>query len=56
VLGADSGTAGFADDLDAGRADAVLPVVRLLLGLDGEQRGATATDNDTDDQLTTATT
>ncbi|MFF8317320.1 DUF5682 family protein [Streptomyces bobili] len=66
VLGADSGTAGFADDLDTGRADAVLPMVRLLLGLDGEQRNATDTDtdtdtdndtdNDTDDQLTTATT
>ncbi|MET9501226.1 DUF5682 family protein [Streptomyces sp. NPDC006622] len=37
VLGARAGTAGFADDLDAGRADAVLPVVRLLLGLDGER-------------------
>ncbi|MFD9394638.1 DUF5682 family protein [Streptomyces sp. NPDC060000] len=32
--GADSGTPGFAAGLDAGRADAVLPVVRLLLGLD----------------------
>ncbi|MFE7647434.1 DUF5682 family protein [Streptomyces phaeoluteigriseus] len=38
VPGAGSGTAGFADGLDAGRADAVLPVVRLLLGLDGAQR------------------
>ncbi|MGX1271883.1 DUF5682 family protein [Streptomyces phaeoluteigriseus] len=38
VLGAGSGTAGFADDLDAGRADAVVSVVRLLLGLDGEPR------------------
>ncbi|WP_307835177.1 DUF5682 family protein [Streptomyces adelaidensis] len=35
-----SGTAGFAADLDGDRADAVLPVVRLLLGLDG------ADDND----------
>ncbi|MFF4657102.1 DUF5682 family protein [Streptomyces sp. NPDC001381] len=31
---------GFAHDLDAGRADAVLPVVRLLLGLDGDEAGA----------------
>jgi hypothetical protein len=30
-----SGIPGFATDLDAERADAVLPVVRLLLGLDG---------------------
>ena len=29
-----SGFPGFASDLDAGRADAVLPVLRLLLGLD----------------------
>ncbi|MFF1443006.1 DUF5682 family protein [Streptomyces sp. NPDC058295] len=31
--GTDSGTPGFAAGLDEGRADAVLPVVRLLLGL-----------------------
>ncbi|MFE7838616.1 DUF5682 family protein [Streptomyces sp. NPDC057474] len=31
-----SGIPGFADGLDIGRADAVLPVVRLLLGLDGD--------------------
>ncbi|MGW0813529.1 DUF5682 family protein [Streptomyces viridiviolaceus] len=31
---AGSGTPGFAAELDAARADAVLPVVRLLLGLD----------------------
>ncbi|MFE1249244.1 DUF5682 family protein [Streptomyces sp. NPDC058735] len=31
---AGSGTPGFAADLDTARADAVLPVVRLLLGLD----------------------
>lgn len=31
---ADAGTPGFAADLDLERADAVLPVVRLLLGLD----------------------
>jgi len=35
VTAAGSGIPGFAADLDAGRADAVLPVVRLLLGLDG---------------------
>ncbi|CAM5655836.1 putative protein OS=Streptomyces griseomycini OX=66895 GN=FHS37_001482 PE=4 SV=1 [Streptomyces griseomycini] len=32
---AGSGTPGFAPGLDDARADAVLPVVRLLLGLDG---------------------
>ncbi|MEU0340590.1 DUF5682 family protein [Streptomyces bobili] len=52
VLGAGSRTAGFAEDLDAVRADAVLPVVRLLLGPDGEQRGGT----DNDNQPTTAAT
>ncbi|MEU9665016.1 DUF5682 family protein [Streptomyces bobili] len=60
VLGAGCGTAGFADDLDAGRADAVLPVVRLLLGLAGEHRDGTGTGTGTgagtDDQLTTAVT
>ncbi|MFH9860446.1 DUF5682 family protein [Streptomyces sp. NPDC017202] len=35
VVRAGAGTAGFADEIDAGRADAVLPVVRLLLGTDG---------------------
>lgn len=39
------GIPGFADDLDSDRADAVLPVVRLLLGLDGDGR-TTADDND----------
>ncbi|MFJ4535693.1 DUF5682 family protein [Streptomyces tibetensis] len=34
VTAAGSGTPGFAADLDTARADAVLPVVRLLLGLD----------------------
>ncbi|HSX98736.1 MAG TPA: DUF5682 family protein, partial [Streptomyces sp.] len=34
-----SGIPGFADDLDSDRADAVLPVLRLLLGLDGESDG-----------------
>ncbi|WP_435837320.1 DUF5682 family protein [Streptomyces aurantiacus] len=38
-----SGTPGFAPDLDAGRADAVLPVLRLLLGLDDADN---ADDND----------
>ncbi|WUU18529.1 DUF5682 family protein [Streptomyces sp. NBC_00663] len=33
--GGGAGIPGFAADLDAARADAVLPVVRLLLGLDG---------------------
>ncbi|MFC5671303.1 DUF5682 family protein [Streptomyces incanus] len=44
--GAPSGSAatgfrapGFASGLDSGRADAVLPVVRLLLGLDEDTRG-----------------
>ncbi|MGJ5847546.1 DUF5682 family protein [Streptomyces stelliscabiei] len=32
-----SGIPGFADDLDNDRADAVLPVLRLLLGLDGDR-------------------
>ncbi|MET9390038.1 DUF5682 family protein [Streptomyces sp. NPDC006624] len=36
ALTAGSGTPGFAADLDTARADAVLPVVRLLLGLDQE--------------------
>ncbi|KMS66818.1 hypothetical protein ACM01_44910 [Streptomyces viridochromogenes] len=34
TAGAGSGIPGFAAELDAARADAVLPVVRLLLGLD----------------------
>ncbi|MEV1066755.1 DUF5682 family protein [Streptomyces sp. NPDC050263] len=33
----ETGTPGFAPGLDAGRADAVLPVVRLLLGLDRDR-------------------
>jgi hypothetical protein len=44
VTAAGSGTTGFAADLDAARADAVLPVVRLLLGLD-------EADEDTDNHL-----
>ena len=35
-----AGIPGFAAELDAGRADAVVPVVRLLLGLEREGRGA----------------
>ncbi|GAA3973120.1 DUF5682 family protein [Streptomyces plumbiresistens] len=38
------GIPGFAADLDSERADAVLPVVRMLLGLDGD--AASADDND----------
>lgn len=41
-----SGVPGFADDLDSGRADAVLPVLRLLLGLDGDDDGRANTDDD----------
>ncbi|MCT7355707.1 DUF5682 family protein [Streptomyces sp. 15-116A] len=37
-----AGLPGFAAGLDTGRADAVLPVVRLLLGLDGDVDGAGA--------------
>ncbi|MDH6217446.1 DUF5682 family protein [Streptomyces pseudovenezuelae] len=40
-----SGIPGFAAELDAGRADAVLPVVRLLLGLDGVDGMAEDADN-----------
>ncbi|MFF4538891.1 DUF5682 family protein [Streptomyces aureus] len=49
-----SGLPGFAPDLDTGRADAVLPLLSLLLGLgdpDGEPgtyTGTTDTDTDTD--------
>lgn len=35
-----SGTPGFAPDPDTARADAVLPVLRLLLGPDGDDEGA----------------
>jgi hypothetical protein len=37
AAGTGSGIPGFAAELDAERADAVLPVVRLLLGLDEEE-------------------
>ncbi|WP_330348536.1 DUF5682 family protein [Streptomyces sp. NBC_00582] len=36
VVGPGAGVPGFASELDTGRADAVLPVVRLLLGLGGD--------------------
>ncbi|PWI17564.1 hypothetical protein DI272_27910 [Streptomyces sp. Act143] len=41
-----AGIPGFAADLDGARADAVLPVVRLLLGLDGVPVLRNAEDND----------
>ncbi|PAZ12657.1 hypothetical protein CLM62_28670 [Streptomyces sp. SA15] len=41
---AGAGIPGFAPDLDSERADAVLPVVRLLLGLSGAERGAAEMD------------
>ncbi|MFJ6655101.1 DUF5682 family protein [Streptomyces sp. NPDC091377] len=40
AVGAGPGIPGFADGLDAGRADAVMPVARLLLGVgDGPRNG-----------------
>ncbi|MER7566322.1 DUF5682 family protein [Streptomyces sp. NPDC097941] len=39
AAGAGSGIPGFGADLDSDRADAVLPVVRLLLGLDDNHDG-----------------
>ncbi|MDG5803214.1 DUF5682 family protein [Streptomyces ossamyceticus] len=44
VAAGGSGAPGFAADLDSDRADAVLPVVRLLLGLDDDR--ARIDDND----------
>ncbi|MFF5182732.1 DUF5682 family protein [Streptomyces sp. NPDC000345] len=44
AAGPGAGVPGFAHDLDAGRADAVLPVVRLLLGLDDDETGTGDTD------------
>ncbi|MCW8382892.1 DUF5682 family protein [Streptomyces justiciae] len=44
--GGGAGLPGFAADLDAARADAVLPVVRLLLGLDDVPGHRGADDND----------
>lgn len=43
------GIPGFAADLDSERADAVLPVVRLLLGLSGPERGAAEKDTEEED-------
>lgn len=40
AVGAAAGIPGFAPELDADRADAVLPVVRSLLGLDGDREQA----------------
>ncbi|MFF4251190.1 DUF5682 family protein [Streptomyces sp. NPDC001663] len=50
VTAAGSGIPGFAADLDPGRADAVLPVVRLLLGLglDGAEQNTEKNDVDND--------
>jgi hypothetical protein len=45
VTGSGSGIPGFAPDLDAGRADAVLPLLSLLLGL-GESGDAEGDDAD----------
>lgn len=46
--GAGAGIPGFGADLDSDRADAVLPVLRLLLGLDDDHDDelANADDND----------
>ncbi|MFF4061568.1 DUF5682 family protein [Streptomyces sp. NPDC001668] len=48
AAGAGSGIPGFGTDLDADRADAVLPVVRLLLGLDDDRDGGLAHLHDND--------
>jgi hypothetical protein len=48
AAGAGSGIPGFGADLDSDRADAVLPVVRLLLGLDDGHEGDHASDRDGD--------
>ncbi|MER6348819.1 DUF5682 family protein [Streptomyces sp. NPDC001532] len=45
VAGTGSGTPGFAPEPDTARADAVVPVVRLLLGLDQDGSRADADDN-----------
>ncbi|WP_399103130.1 DUF5682 family protein [Streptomyces sp. 11x1] len=44
------GIPGFADELDGDRADAVLPVVRLLLGLDDAHEGAQGAQGDRGDR------
>ncbi|MCX4906014.1 DUF5682 family protein [Streptomyces sp. NBC_00878] len=48
-----SGIPGFAPDLDTGRADAVLPVLRMLLGLD--EAADAAADSSTNDSSTNDT-
>ncbi|MFD5710642.1 DUF5682 family protein [Streptomyces pharetrae] len=45
VAGTGAGLPGFAPDPDTDRADAVLPVVRLLLGLDGDGGPVGSEDN-----------
>ncbi|MFI6658233.1 DUF5682 family protein [Streptomyces sp. NPDC050523] len=50
VTAAGSGIPGFAADLDLARAEAVLPVLRLLLGLDGSARPGRA-EEDIDNDL-----
>ncbi|TXS52997.1 hypothetical protein EAO75_01700, partial [Streptomyces sp. uw30] len=50
-----SGIPGFAAEFDAERADAVLPVVRLLLGLDQVQVDEGADGGLTDNNLVGAT-
>ncbi|MFF4981521.1 DUF5682 family protein [Streptomyces sp. NPDC001046] len=54
VAAAGSGLPGFAADLDPARADAVLPVVRLLLGLD-QTHTDHETANEPTDELTGVT-
>ncbi|MFI9602898.1 DUF5682 family protein [Streptomyces sp. NPDC052043] len=44
--GLTGGVPGFAEDLDQERADAVLPVLRLLLGLDGTGPGGESRSNE----------
>lgn len=53
AVAAGSGIPGFAAEPDAGRADAVLPVVRLLLGLDrpGGAGGREGVEEDVDIDL-----
>ncbi|MFJ7964653.1 DUF5682 family protein [Streptomyces sp. NPDC096324] len=60
ATGAGSGIPGFAPDLDTGRADAVLPLLSLLLGLADPDTGAdpdpdTGTDGDTGTDKDTGT-
>lgn len=52
---AGGGIPGFADELDIERADAVVPVVRLLLGLDGTEDGAAGRGRPAADDLVGAT-